>query len=398
MEDLPRHIITGGTFNESHTLLDFHKTLVSVIGRAVPEAGTPVEQAAMNYHAVRNHPSFLPNGNPGNFVTNGLPPAPGAPFADPCIDDNGNPTGHARTYKAADIQLGDIKFNKAGWHFSQQRMLSLWGDVASFMNGSKPPEPFFFRANTGDCISYYLTNLVPNEYLQDDFQVRTPTDILGQHIHLVKFDVTSSDGSGNGWNYEDGTFSYQEVLERINAINASGGMIPFTGSTLIPLTAKPHPFFTNIAGAQTSVQRWYADPTLNNAGVDRTLRTVFTHDHFGPSSHQQIGLYAGLVVEPAGASWRSPEDGTFMGSRFDGGPTSWHVDVITANQADSYREFMLEFADFQHAYRPDGTPVNPPDRAEVGLPLSPRLCRFVRTARSDHALRPSPPMTSARWW
>ena len=44
-----------------------------------------------------------------------------------------------------------------------------------------------------------MTNLVPNYYEVDNFQVRTPTDILGQHIHLVKFDVTSSDGAGNGW-------------------------------------------------------------------------------------------------------------------------------------------------------------------------------------------------------
>ena len=50
-------------------------------------------------------------------------------------------------------------------------------------------------------------------------------------------------------------------------------------------------------GAQATVQRWYADPLLNNAGEDRTIRTVFTHDHFGPSTHQQAGLYAGLVVE-----------------------------------------------------------------------------------------------------
>ena len=53
---------------------------------------------------------------------------------------------------------------------------------------------------------------------------------------------------------------------------------------------------------QTTVQRWYADPIVNNAGNDRTLRTVFTHDHFGPSTHQQAGLYAGLVVEPAGST------------------------------------------------------------------------------------------------
>lgn len=91
--------------------------------------------------------------------------------------------------------------------------------------GAKPPEPFFFRANTNDCISFYHTNLVPGYYELDDFQVRTPTDIIGQHIHLVKFDVTSSDGSGNGFNYEDGTFSPDEVIERIRAIRKQNGCV-----------------------------------------------------------------------------------------------------------------------------------------------------------------------------
>ena len=68
------------------------------------------------------------------------------------------------------------------------------------------PEPLFFRANSGDCIDFKHSNFVPNALALDDFQIYTPTDTIGQHIHLVKFDVTSSDGSGNGWNYEDGTF------------------------------------------------------------------------------------------------------------------------------------------------------------------------------------------------
>ena len=66
----------------------------------------------------------------------------------------------------------------------------------------------------------------------DDYQVRTPTDVIGQHIHLVKFDVTSSDGAANGFNYEDGTFSFQEVQERIDAINAvPGSWSPIAGGT-----------------------------------------------------------------------------------------------------------------------------------------------------------------------
>ena len=376
---LPRHIITGGTSQHFETRLDFDKTLLTAVAKQVPENGTAVEQAAMAYHAVRLHSSFLPNGTAANFVTNGLPPQPGAPYADPCINDAGTAVGSPRTYKAAAIQL-DIKMNKEGWHFPQERILSLWGDVSAYQQGAKPPEPFFFRANTNDCISYYHTNLVPNIYKLDDFQVRTPTDILGQHIHLVKFDVTSSDGSGNGWNYEDGTFSPDEVVERINAINAPGGSwtpVPGGPAHLAPVA---HPFF-GVLGAQTTIQRWYADATLNNAGVDRTLRTVFTHDHFGPSTHQQVGLYAGLVIEPQNSVWRDSDTGTLLGGRFDGGPTSWNANIETSSSANSYREFMLEFADFQHAYLdghggsaanpiPDpGFAVNPPGRLEIGLPF-----------------------------
>jgi len=417
---LPRHVILDGKFDEVHNRLDFSKIITLAIAEARAEAGTPVEKEAMRYHGIRLHPTCLPNGvcdqaiDPGQigsnvkFITNGLPrktlanpsgAQPGAPYADPCVDDSGNAVGNARLYKAAGIQI-DAKLNKAGWHFPQQRMLALWGDVQA-LGGipgqvpppapSKPPEPFFFRANTNDCITFYHTNLMPSTYKLDDYQVRTPTDIIGQHIHLVKFDVTSSDGSGNGWNYEDGTFSPDEVIERIDAINLGGGLIvpPVVGDgpTLqVKLEVKQHPFF-GTKGAQTTIQRWYADNTLNNAGVDRTLRTVFTHDHFGPSSHQQVGLYAGLVIEPTGSKWRDPETGQIIGGqdvpppRFDGGPTSWRVDVLTANSADSYREFMLEFADFQHAYLPgtggginDPHPdpkgvINPPAKQEAALPI-----------------------------
>ncbi|HEX9984249.1 MAG TPA: copper oxidase [Thermoanaerobaculia bacterium] len=369
---LPRHIIVGGTLLvEEHNRLDFSKELETADARAIPETGTAVERAAMNYHALRSHATYTPDGTSAKFFTNGLPPIAGAPYADPCVTDEGQPTGNPRLYKAADIQL-DVKFNKAQWHFGQQRMTSLWGDVAATRNGSRPPEPLFFRANSRDCITYHLVNLIPGHYEMDDFEVRTPTDIVGQHIHLVKFDVTASDGAANGYNYEDGSFSPDDVLERIHAINRLGGILD--GAVRRPLTPQPHPYFGTI-GAQTTVSRWYADDVLNNAGFDRTLRTVFTHDHFGPSTHQQVGLYAGLVIEPTGSQWRHPETGAFFGGRFDGGPTSWRADILTSGVKDSYREFLLEFADFQHAYEPGSTSpdparaINPPGRIEVGLPF-----------------------------
>jgi hypothetical protein len=383
---LPRHIITGGTTHHVETRLDFSKELLTAIAQAIPETGTAAEIAAMAYHEVRLHPSFKPDGTPANFILNGLPRKPGAPFADPCISDTGTAIGTPRTYKAAAFQL-DIKLNKAGWHFPQSRILALWGDVAAMQAGTKPPEPFFFRANTNDCITYYHTNLVPGAYEQDDFQVRTPTDIIGQHIHLVKFDVTSSDGSGNGFNYEDGTFSPDEVRERIIAIRKQNSCVgvesgDIRDGTFTCPTGKLHPFF-GVKYAQTTVQRWFADDTLNNNGVDRTLRTVFTHDHFGPSTHQQAGLYAGLVIEPTGSTWKNPETGVTLGTRtLDGGPTNWQANIIETTAANSHREFLFEFADFQLAYQAgagvgaNGKPIadplrviNPPILDEVGLPF-----------------------------
>lgn len=437
---LPRHVVTGGSIKfESHSLTDWSKDLATMSALQLPEEGTKVEQAAMTYFGKRCYPTFFPDGTPGScpssnsirpqstlvspptgFILNGLPrknPAgnsaeklgatPGAPFADPAITDNGVATGTLRRYKAAAIQL-DVTLNKAGWHYPQQRMLTLWGDVVptlkyQFGNPSsgRKPEPLFFRGNTGDIIEYWHTNLVPNYFELDAFQVRTPTDILGQHIHLVKFDVTSSDGAGNGFNYEDGTFSPEEVQDIIKALNdakaadPTKGWTPCSGcsATLRPpqpppaqICGGPNPpaqCAHEWLGAQTTIQRWYLDPLVDELDVDRTLRTVFTHDHFGPSTHQQAGLYAGLLVEPLGSTWTSNDGTQTFGSRFDGGPTSWEARILTRNAADSYREFMLEFQDLQLAYQPlkQGTPgpIAGPFYDQQGSPINPPMVTGTTT-------------------
>ena len=360
---LPRHVVTGGaTVDGQRGAFDRIASALQAV--AVPEAGTPAEKAAMAFHSKRLHDSVTADGRPAQFVLNGAPAAPGAPFADPCVDDDGNSLGAARLIKIAVHQL-DIKFNKAGWHYAQSRMESLWGDVADFQAGKRAPEPLFIRARSGDCVTIHHTNLLPAVWKGDDFQMFTPTDIVGQHIHLVKFDVTASDGGANGFNYEDGTFAPDEVVERIHAINQAGGLAD--NADMKALTPRAHPYF-GVLGGQTTVQRWYADPVLNSAGKDRTLRTVFTHDHYGPSTHQQAGVYAGLVVEPAGSAWRDPETGAMMGNRFDGGPTSFRADILTVDPAESFREFLMSVTDDHLAYTADGKPIFPPGMKEVGLP------------------------------
>jgi hypothetical protein len=414
---LPRHSVDG--FRAGGTLLvndvnrlSFAKEIASARAVFFPEEGTDLEKVAMAYHAVRNHPStaVFPDGTtaPGNFVLNGAPPMAGAPFNEPCIDDQGKRLTAAagpgqwfgatpgqfvslggsvftadrpRIYKAANVQF-DAVLSKTGYHYPQQRIVALWEDVVPTIEKRRPPEPLVFRMNTLDCAMYQHTNLVPKEFELDDYQVRTPTDIIGQHIHLPKWDLTTADGAANGWNYEDGTLSPGKVQERIEAFNhfnptGAGNPADSTGRPAnTPLVAQGHPYFDAQApteriramwkGARTTLQRWFADPVLNVEHVDRGLGIIFTHDHYGPSTHQQIGLYSTLLTEPAGSKWVHNEtgqqlgydpatgapafDGTLAKTRIDGGPTSWQAAILTPDAERSFREFYFEFSDFQHAY------------------------------------------------
>jgi hypothetical protein len=384
---LPRHLIVDGrVVTNSFTRWDFSKDFIvhdknkPVAGWLkafqLPENGTKAEIAAMDQHSGPPIKTFQPNGLPGLFYENGLPPVPGGPFANP---DVGLTPGNQRDiplrrYKAAVIQT-DAVLNKVGWHYPQERLVTLWSDVQPTLDGRRPPQPFFFRADSGQSIEFWHTNLVPDYYQVDDFQVRTPTDIIGEHIHLVKFDVLTSDGAANGFNYESGTLSPDDVRNRIDAIHLKGGLYPFDPETQwinqsgpqIHLQAKAPPLplgqappGQNWNGAQTTVERWSSDPLENHEGFDRTLRSVFTHDHFGPSTHQQAGLYAAMLVEPRCSQWLDSITGTRMGTQPDGGPTSWQANIVQYNNCkgdepkgpitDAYREFALEFQDLSLAY------------------------------------------------
>lgn len=450
---LPRFVGLSGTATSHANRLDMTKHVDTMVAKWVPEAGTLLEQYAMQTHAVAGFDTPAANSRtaptvPKNVEFNGMPPVSGAPFADPCRKDAYSsvvwqPGGGPRRYKGADIEL-DIRLNKEGWHFPQSRIGVLAADVYSTLNGSRNPEPLFLRANSGECVEYQFTNLVPEIYQTDDFQVKTNTDVIAQHIHLVKFDVMTSDGGANGFNYQDGSLSPEAVQAAIHAIRTANkcdeqgiGDQPFLPGSDRLYCPEPrvHPWFPtsgdvncdgkqDFLGAQTTVQRWWADPVLNNAGQDRTLQTVFTHDHYGPSTHQQVGLYMGLIVEPAGSQFFHNESGTQLSTgRWDGGPTSWQARIEPPG-GDSVREFALEYGDFQLAYEqpregcyrrecPDARlglanpalAINPPGRVDnkniVDLYNKPVTCPAVKdpdgtmtTENTDNAL-PCPEAVSA---
>ncbi|XXY23657.1 copper oxidase [Sorangium sp. So ce216] len=387
---LPRHVVTsvppGGA--ETGARGDFDVHLIQANVKLLPDDGTPAEVAASAFHAgafpgavpattrygfpAKGYPAFTPEGDPALFLVNGQPPAPGAPYADPCP-----PGAPVRTYRAAYVQI-DATVNRAGWHDPQARTIVLEGDYEATLDGTRPPEPLFIRARSGECVVFHGTNALPDVLEADDFQMFTPTDVIGQHIHLVKFDLTSSDGAANGFNYEDGTLAAQEVVARINAANALGGALSADGTLVesgarVTLTATRHPRLSDAPlGAQTTTQRWWADPIVTSSGKDRALGTAFTHDHFSASSHQHHGLYAALVVEPAGSRWRDPETGELFGTRPDGGPTSYRADILfpRGDGRRPFREYNLSLADYAIVYDECGRPVNPPATRAAPLPAA----------------------------
>ena len=506
-------LAVGGVAATTISRFDFSKDLRRTDVVFYPEEGTDLEKVSMAFHSLRCHDTFKPDGTlaactggdlktplsaaprifgrvstqastaTGGFITNGGGgPVVGAPFHNPCMDDRGvvlkpgvtgkffsgevNATNFTtgaglltqgssffnsvtpRIYKGTNMQF-DAVLNKAGYHYPQQRIVALWQDVEPVIRKNKPAEPLVMRNNTFDCTIYHHSNLVPGYYELDDYQVRTPTDIISQHIHLPKWDLTTTDGAANGWNYEDGTYSPQAVRERINAINCfngfadacHGGVGPGPATGKAKIVAQDHPYWGKVAnnlggkfpeqwrGARTTMGRWFFDPVVNTEGVDRGLGIIFTHDHYGPSSHQQLGLYSTVLAEPAGSKWAHNETGAQLGydpltgapartdtmtvngqtvTFSDGGPTSWQAAILPQAQTGPYagntvkagvctadrqvtgvdcqrpfREFYLEFTDFQHAYEAgvyvgadqQGLPFNaessglPPTTFNYGNPL-----------------------------
>jgi hypothetical protein len=298
----------------------------------------------------------------------GRVPKPGAPYVDPC------PAGSREvTYNVSVIQT-DIVYNEAGWHDTQARILVLDKDVDDVLAGRKPPEPMFIRINAGDCVNYSLTNRLPHWIGNDAFLKLQQTNLIAQHIHLVKFDVLGSDGSTNGWNYQEAAFTkiQKEFNDRArtNTLAAGETCSREEGCRVNdPTDWDPSTRTTANDIGQTIHSRWYAD---------YQLRTVFTHDHHFAAVDQNRGMFGALLVEPKGMDFRNPKtgeyyapinnaaNGTVCGTQCVGTAAGTAMDVIGPGTNDDFREFGLAFQDFVSLTRQGGNPrlasdtLNPP--------------------------------------
>lgn len=245
---------------------------------------------------------------------------PGALYTDtcPCHTDGGcgcpddDRSSQVKVFEIALVQA-KVTYNRYGWHDPQGRFFVLkeelerHGGLDAYIEKVEHcklrVEPLVIRANAGDCIEIRLTNLLP-EYLEaSPFQMKTLTDIVGYHIHLVKFDTIVSDGAANGWNNIAGARKYETLIER---------------------------FFANTE-----------------------LQTVFFHDHLFANSHQQHGVFGALIVEEAGATFHNIRNGKELkyGTKA----------VIKRKDGTSFREFALFVHDFALLFDKDGKALNPPE-------------------------------------
>lgn len=241
-----------------------------------------------------------------NFVENAVP---GALYTDtcPCHTDQ-----KVKVFEIAMVQA-KLTYNRYGWHDPQGRFFVLKEElerhggldcyIRKVENQEIKVEPLVIRANAGDCIELRTTNLLPEFIEGSPFQLRTRTDIVGHHVHLVKFDTIVSDGAANGWNNIAGARRYETLVER---------------------------FFAN-----------------------EELRTVFFHDHLFANVHQQHGLFGALIIEEAGASFHNPQNGKELRS----GTRA----VIRRKDGTSFREFALFVHDFAFLFDRKGNPLNPPE-------------------------------------
>ena len=248
-----------------------------------------------------------------NFVKNN---EPGALYTDtcPCHTDCCQKEDSCRQVKVFEIAMVQAKvtYNRYGWHDPQGRFFVLkeelerHGGLEEYIRKVECQkirvEPLVIRANAGDCIELRTTNLLPEYIEESPFQMPTRTDIVGHHVHLVKFDTIVSDGAANGWNNIAGARKYETLVER---------------------------FFANTE-----------------------LQTVFFHDHLFANTHQQHGLFGALIIEEAGATFHDVR----TGKELSFGAKA----VIKRRNGTSFREFALFVHDFALLFDKSGKPLNPP--------------------------------------
>jgi hypothetical protein len=206
------------------------------------------------------------------------------------------------------VNMARIDYNGHGWHDKHGHFYSLAGETQP---AGEPKEPLFFRAQHGQILNLTLSNNLPLDIPETEFDHAFPPcparpwqGECTPHVHMVKFDPICADGASVGWNYISG---------------------PVAGKVM--------------------AYRWW---------LDQEFGTIFFHDHLFANFRQKHGLFGALIVEPAGAKFLHNTENREIVSGAQA-----RIDVPGPNPK-SFREFCMGLQDFIPMWNSDGEALNPP--------------------------------------
>lgn len=191
--------------------------------------------------------------------------------------------------------------------------------------GTENPTPLFPRANHGDIVEWRHYNQL-GAFPADRFDHAQHPVECGLHVHLVKFDPLSADGSATGWNYLSGASCREAV-------------------------GPDHPGELRTV----SLHRWI---------VDEEFGPCFFHDHLLANFRQKHGLFAALIAEPFGSQWtradNQSETAWADAEAVIVPPQTRMLPPYLASGLPPYREACLGIGDFIPLLDQHGQPLNPP--------------------------------------
>jgi manganese oxidase len=235
-----------------------------------------------------------------------------------------------------EVKASPCRYNVDGWHdplTHHYRLFKVevreWSESAQSYQTTHSqfleqplehnPSPFFPRANHGDIVEWRHHNRLTS-FPADAFDVGQLPVECGLHVHLVKFDPLSADGSATGWNYLSGASCREAVGD-----DREGEL------------------------RTVSRHRWV---------VDEEFGPCFFHDHLLANYRQKHGLFAALIAEPYGSQWQQADNQSL---------TAWsepEAVIVPPAAAISglppYREACLAIADFVTLLDQNKRPLNPP--------------------------------------
>lgn len=191
-------------------------------------------------------------------VRTGSPPTKAASPGNPC------PTGAPVKHFDIVALHKPIDYNSHGDHDPFGLVFVRADEALEVSRGGKNPEPLIIRANAGDCVEVALTNYLPAVLPDHDHPV-VPVDApwpysnrVSMHAQLVKYDVLGSDGATVGFNPDQ-----------------------------------------TIGPGESITYRWFVE---SPGEINLT-------DYADIRNHRHHGLFAALIAEPGGSTYRHPRTG-----------------------------------------------------------------------------------------